>query len=64
MRSLNMAIRFVAEFTKTALIGGLLVVLATRIERRPVQLLLTVLWAVFVVVWFGVGLTQIADGLL
>ena len=47
-----------------AVIGGLLLALATRNARRPVQLLLTALWAVFVVVWFGVGLTQIADGLL
>jgi hypothetical protein len=45
-------------------IGGLLLALATRNARRPVQLLLTALWAVFVVVWFGVGLTQIASGLL
>ncbi len=44
--------------------GGLLPVLATQIARRPAQLLLTALWAVFVVVWFGVGLTQIASGLL
>ena len=45
-------------------IGGLLLALALRIARRPARLLLTALWAVFVVVWFGVGLTQIADGLL
>jgi hypothetical protein len=45
-------------------IGGLLLALATQVVRRPLQLLLTALWAVFVAVWFGVGLTQIADGLL
>ena len=45
-------------------IGGLLLALASRVARRPGRLLLTALWAVFVVVWFGVGLTQIADGLL
>jgi hypothetical protein len=44
-------------------IGGLPFVLATQITGRLKQLLLTALWAVFVVSWFGVGLTQIADGL-
>ena len=46
------------------LIGGLLLVLATRITGRPMQVLLTALWAVFLAVWFGVGLMQIAAGLL
>ncbi len=45
-------------------IGSLLLALASRIPRRPAQLLLTALWAVFGVIWFGVGLTQIASGLL
>ncbi len=45
-------------------IGGLLLVLATRITNRLGQILLTALWGVFVLVWFGMGLTQIADGLL
>ncbi|MCU0981519.1 MAG: hypothetical protein MUF25_20405 [Pirellulaceae bacterium] len=45
------------------MIGGLFLVLATLIAGRLKQLLLTALWAVFVVVWFGVGLMQIADGL-
>lgn len=46
------------------LIGALLVGLATWITKRPGQTVLTVLWALFVIVWFGVGLSQIADGLL
>ena len=45
-------------------IGGLLLVLATRITGRPLQLLLTAIWAVFLVIWFGAGLKQIAAGLL
>ena len=46
------------------LLGALLLVLPLRIRNRPWQILLTVFWGFFVVVWFGVGLTQIADGLL
>jgi hypothetical protein len=46
------------------LLGTLLLVLPLRIRNRPWQILLTVLWGLFVVVWFGVGLRQIADGLL
>lgn len=46
------------------LIGALLVVLAMRIRKRPIQFLLAALWALFSLVWFGVGLMQIAAGLL
>ena len=46
------------------LLGALLVVLGARITKRPVQLALTAIWALFSIFWFGVGLTQIADGLL
>lgn len=46
------------------LVGALLVVLGTWITNRPGQLALAVVWALFSVVWFGVGLRQIADGLL
>jgi hypothetical protein len=46
------------------LLGALLLVLPLRIRSRPRQILLAVLWGLFVVVWFGVGLSQIADGLL
>jgi len=45
-------------------IGGLLVLLATTNLKKPLQILLATLWALFVVVWFGVGLRQIAHGLL
>jgi hypothetical protein len=45
-------------------VGGVLLVLAARISKRSLQILLRGLWAMFVVVWFLVGLTQIAAGLL
>jgi len=44
--------------------GALLLALALRIKYRLWQILLTVLWGIFMIVWFGVGLMQIADGLL
>ena len=46
------------------LIGALLVVLATRIKKRPLQFALAGFWALFSTAWFGVGLMQIAAGLL
>jgi len=46
------------------LLGSALLILPLRIKNRPCQILLSVLWGLFVVVWFGVGLRQIADGLL
>lgn len=46
------------------LLGATLVILTLRAKRRPVQILLFVLWGLFLVVWFGVGLRQIASGLL
>ena len=46
------------------LVGGVLVVMAARITNRPCQHVLTGLWVVFSIVWFGLGLTQIASGLL
>jgi hypothetical protein len=45
-------------------LGAALLVLALKIRNRPWQILLSVVWGLFVVVWFGVGLSQIADGLL
>ena len=45
-------------------LGGFLLVLPQAIKDRPWQTLLAVLWGIFVVVWFGAGLVQIADGLL
>ncbi len=41
-----------------------LVILPLRIHNRSWQILFSVLWGVFVLVWFGLGLTQIASGLL
>jgi hypothetical protein len=46
------------------LIGGLLIVLARRITGHLMQLLLIAFWALFLTVWFLVGVRQIADGLL
>lgn len=46
------------------LAGALLITLATKVANRPAQILLAVAWGVFVLIWFGVGLFQIADGLL
>ena len=46
------------------LLGALLLVLPLRTRNRLWQILLTVFWGLFVVVWFGVGLSQIAGGLL
>jgi len=45
-------------------IGGLLLVLGAQIKNRPLQVFLTAGWALFLIVWFGVGLRQVADGLL
>jgi hypothetical protein len=46
------------------LIGGFLIVLGIRTKGRYLQYLLMGFWALFTVVWYGVGLRQIADGLL
>lgn len=46
------------------LLGATLVVLALKAKTRPVQMLLCVIWGLFLLAWFGVGLSQIADGLL
>ena len=46
------------------LIGAAILVLAPRTSKRPLKILLGIAWSLFVVVWFGVGLRQIADGLL
>jgi hypothetical protein len=46
------------------LLAGLLVALRLRVRTQPWQLVLTGFWALFGLVWFGVGLRQIADGLL
>jgi len=46
------------------LVGGLLLVLPMRLRNRVFQFLLMALWGLFSIVWFGVGLEQIASGLL
>ena len=46
------------------LVGGLLLVMPPQMKKRPVQVLLVASWSLFSIVWFGVGLRQIADGLL
>ncbi|HEY5912592.1 MAG TPA: hypothetical protein VJA21_18480 [Verrucomicrobiae bacterium] len=45
-------------------LGALLLVLLLKVTNRRWQILLTVAWGIFVLVWFGVGFTQIASGLL
>ncbi len=46
------------------LVGGLLLVLAPWTTKRVKQVFLIVVWALFSISWFGVGMRQIADGLL
>ena len=46
------------------LLGAALVILPLWTQKRSWQVMLCVLWGVFLVVWFGVGLGQIAAGLL
>jgi len=46
------------------LVGVLLLALGVRITNRPLQMVLTLVWALYSMVWFGVGLTQIASELL
>lgn len=45
-------------------VGAGLLGVGLRVRGRPCRVLVAVIWGVFVVVWFGVGLVQIADGLL
>ena len=45
-------------------IGGLLILVSIRMKHRYVQYLFIALWALFTMVWFAVGLRQIASGLL
>ena len=45
------------------LAGSSLLMLAKRSEAGKIQMLLAAFWALFVILWFGVGLRQIADGL-
>ena len=46
------------------LLGAALVILPLWTQKRSWQVMLCVLWGMFLVVWFGVGLGQIAAGLL
>ena len=46
------------------LLGAALVILPLWTQKRSRQIVLCVLWGMFLVVWFGVGLGQIAAGLL
>jgi len=45
-------------------IGGLLILLSSRLKSRHLQYLFIACWALFTLVWFAVGLRQIASGLL
>jgi hypothetical protein len=46
------------------LLGTALLIAPLMTKRRPLQIVLSVVWGLFLEVWFGVGLRQIADGLL
>jgi hypothetical protein len=46
------------------LLGTGLLIAPLMTRRRPLQIVFSVAWGLFLVVWFGVGLRQIADGLL
>ena len=50
--------------TGLTLVGAALLIIPLKVHNRGWQILLSVLWGSFVVVWFVVGLGQIADGLL
>ena len=45
-------------------LGGLLILLSVRMKNRYLQYVFITFWALFTVVWFAVGLRQIASGLL
>ena len=45
-------------------LGGLLILLSVRMKNRYLQYVFMTFWALFTVVWFAVGLRQIASGLL
>lgn len=47
-----------------SLFGTMLVAFPLCVKKSFVQFICILLWLVFLVVWFGVGLMQIADGLL
>jgi hypothetical protein len=59
MRSFSWMLAIVLTMCAVLLIG-----LALCAKRRAVQYLSVIVWAVFLVLWFGVGLRQIAHGLL
>jgi len=46
------------------LLGTALVAMSFAVRVRTLQVVLTVAWLVFLVFWFGMGLVQIANGLL
>jgi hypothetical protein len=46
------------------LLGTALLIAPLMTKRRPLQIVFSAAWGLFLVVWFGVGLRQIADGLL
>jgi hypothetical protein len=46
------------------LLGTALVIAPMMTKKRPMQIALSVVWGLFLVFWFAVGLRQIADGLL
>ena len=59
LRSFSLALAFVLTLLAGGLIGAGLYV-----KGRGLQYFSIVVWTAFIVLWFGVGLKQIADGLL
>lgn len=59
MRSFNPGLAAAMTFFGAAVIFG-----ALKTRKRTWQTLLFVLWGIFVLAWFSIGLLQIADGLL
>ena len=45
-------------------LGGSLILLSLRMKNRYLQYVFIAFWALFTLVWFAVGLRQIASGLL
>jgi hypothetical protein len=59
LRAFNLALALVMTFA-----GLVLIVLPSFVKQRFVQYSGVVAWSLFLILWFAVGLRQIADGLL
>ena len=59
LRAFSWAVALVMTFLAGALVG-----LGLYVKLRSLQYMCIVVWTAFILLWFGVGLRQIADGLL